>query len=131
VQNLDFAETFLDIAGVAVPEDMQGISLRPLLAGRKPADWRKSLYYHYYEFPGAHHVHPHDGVVTDRYKLIHFYTLKEWEFYDLARDPHEMASDYGNPEYAAVVAGMKKELARLRAFYKVPDEAASAGKKPS
>lgn len=131
VQNLDFAETFLDITGVPVPPDMQGVSLRPLLEGRKPADWRKSLYYHYYEFPGAHHVHPHEGVVTDRYKLIHFYTLKEWEFYDLARDPHEMASDYENPEYAGVVADMKKELARLRGQYKLPALPDSAGRKSS
>ena len=74
VMNLDFAETFLDIAGAKIPADMQGESLVPLLEGKTPADWRKSVYYHYYEFPQPHHVHPHYGVRTERYKLIHFYT---------------------------------------------------------
>ncbi len=120
VQNLDFAETFLDIAGVPVPSDMQGVSLMPILKNRKPADWRKSLYYHYYEFPGAHSVRPHEGVVTERYKLISFYTLNEWEFYDLTRDPHEMCSGYNNPLYADVVAELKEELKRLKKLYKVP-----------
>jgi hypothetical protein len=99
---------------------MQGVPLTPLLRNKKPAEWRKSLYYHYYEFPGAHSVRRHEGVVTERYKLIHFYTLNEWEFYDLARDPHEMCSDYGNPLYADVIAHMKQELKRLKTVYKVP-----------
>ena len=70
VSNLDFAETFLEAAGVAVPAEMQGRSLVPLLRGQTPADWRKSFYYHYYEFPGPHSVARHYGVVTDRYKLV-------------------------------------------------------------
>jgi arylsulfatase A-like enzyme len=117
VMNLDFAETFLDIAGVSVPADMQGKSITPILQGKDPADWRKSVYYHYYEFPQPHHVHPHFGVRTDRYKLIHFYTAGAWELFDLQKDPHELKSVYGDPAYAPVVADMKKELQRLMEQY--------------
>jgi len=122
VQNLDYAETFLDMAGVEVPEDMQGRSLVPLLKGADPEDWRKSIYYHYYEHPGAHSVPRHYGVRTDRYKLIHFYHLGEWELYDLAKDPNEMKSVYDDPAYADVVKEMKAELGRLRDLYQVPDD---------
>src|SRR5690606_39171594 len=79
VSNLDFAETLLDIAGVPVPDDMQGASLVPLLKGETPADWRKSFYYHYYEYPDSHRVPKHYGVRTERYKLIHYYDTDEWE----------------------------------------------------
>ena len=68
--------------------------------GETPADWRKSVYYHYYEFPQPHHVQPHYGVRTDRYKLIHFYTIDEWELFDLENDPHELKSVYDDPAYA-------------------------------
>jgi arylsulfatase A-like enzyme len=116
--NLDFAQTFLDIAGLKAPDDMQGRSLMPLLHGRTPDDWRKSVYYHYYEFPQPHHVHPHYGVRTERYKLIHFYTLNEWELYDLEKDPQEMRSVYSDAAYADVLKEMKAELSRLRDHYK-------------
>ena len=119
VMNLDFAETFLDIAGVKVPADMQGASIKPILEGKDPADWRKSVYYHYYEFPQPHHVHPHLGVRTDRYKLIHFYTIDDcWELFDLEKDPHELKSVYKDPAYAQTVAELKKELKRLMEKYK-------------
>jgi arylsulfatase A-like enzyme len=119
VMNLDFAETFLDIAGVAIPDDMQGSSMKPILSGEEPADWRKSVYYHYYEFPGAHSVRRHYGVRTDRYKLIYFYEpeVDEWELYDLEKDPQEMTSVYGAPAYADVVREMKAELERKRQEY--------------
>lgn len=120
--NLDLPETFLDAAGVAVPSDMQGRSLRPLLAGRVSRDWRRSVYYHYYEFPAVHSVARHYGVRTDRYKLIHFYTLGEWELYDLRRDPREMRSVYGNPGYRKVQADLGAELERLRRQYRVPED---------
>jgi arylsulfatase A-like enzyme len=120
VQNLDFAQTFLDIAGVGQPTDMQGVSLKPLMQGRGLGTQRKSLYYHYYEYPGPHSVHRHEGVATKRYKLMHFYDLDEWELYDLEKDPSEMKSQYNNQEYASVVAELKKELLRLRTEYKVP-----------
>jgi len=125
VQNLDCAETFLDIAGVEIPEDMQGRSLEPLLRGKEPRNWRDSIYYHYYEGEGkVHNVYKHYGVRTPRYKLVYFYTLDEWEFYDLEKDPHEMRSEYNNPEYADEIARLKKELARLREKYNVPEDPA-------
>jgi arylsulfatase A-like enzyme len=129
VSNLDFAETFLDLAGIEVPDDMQGRSLVPLLKGKTPADWRTSFYYHYYEYPGAHSVRRHYGVTDGRYKLIHFYPnrwdpdpIDEWELYDLESDPKELKSVYGRPEYAAVQERLEKELARLRRELKVPEE---------
>lgn len=127
VQNLDCAQTFLDIAGVEIPGDMQGRSFEPLLRGERPRNWRESIYYHYYEGEGnVHNVYKHYGVRTDRYKLVYFYTLDEWEFYDLEKDPHEMRSEYDNPEYARVVARLKRELARLRRHYRVPEDPAPA-----
>lgn len=116
--NLDFAETFLEAAGAPIPADMQGRSLVPLLAGKTPNDWRKSVYYHYYEFPQPHHVQPHYGVRTGRYKLIHFYKYNEWELFDLEKDPHEMQSVYEDQAYRPVVEELKDELARLRMQYK-------------
>ncbi len=127
VQNIDNAPTFLDLAGVPIPADMQGRSLVPLLKGETPADWRESLYYHYYEYPGAHSVRRHEGVATDRYKLIRFYGRdvpggEEWELYDLQNDPQEMKSAYGQPEMAEVVARLKAELRKLREQYEVPPD---------
>ena len=116
VSNLDFAETFLDIAGLAeaIPADMQGRSFVPLLKGATPSDWRQSFYYHYYEFPGSHAVAKHYGVRTRNYKLIHYYRVGEWELFDLEKDPHELHSVYADPAYAAVVTRLKAELARLQ-----------------
>jgi arylsulfatase A-like enzyme len=123
VSNLDFAETFLEAAGVAVPAEMQGKSLIPILKGTTPADWRKSFYYHYYEYPGYHSVHRHYGVVTPRYKLVYFYEpdVKYWELFDLEKDPKELKSVYGSEEYAKVQKELETELARLRKELKVPD----------
>ncbi|MGE3803171.1 MAG: sulfatase [Gemmataceae bacterium] len=121
VQNLDFAPTFLDAAGVKVPADMQGASLVPLLEGMTPADWRKSIYYHYYEFPAVHSVQRHYGVRTDRYKLIHYYLINEWELFDLEKDPDELKSVYADPKYADQVKTLKAELDRLRKLYKVDE----------
>ena len=125
VQNIDFAETFLDMAGVKAPEEMQGESIVPLMKGDTPAEWRKSLYYHYYEYPGAHSVRKHEGVSEKRFKLIRYYGKgvpdgEEWELFDLEKDPSEMKSEYSNPEYAGEVKRLKKELQRLRKLYKVP-----------
>ncbi|HWA85720.1 MAG TPA: sulfatase [Opitutus sp.] len=123
VSNLDFAETFLEAAGVAIPAEMQGRSLVPLLEGRRSADWRTSFYYHYYEYPYPHHVRPHYGVVTDRYKLVHFYGDGEdyEELFDLKTDPHELRSVYAEPHYAAVRKNLTHELARLRRDLRDPD----------
>jgi len=114
VQNLDFAETFLDLAGVPIPDDMQGRSLLPLLRGESPADWRSSVYYHYYEFPAWHDVRRHYGVRTDRYKLIRYYDIDEWELFDLQQDPREMRSVFADRTYAPVVEELEAELVRLR-----------------
>ncbi len=121
VLNLDFAETFLDVAGEPAPDDMQGRSLVPILEGNTPADWRRSMYYRYYEFPGPHSVRKHYGVRTDRYKLIFFHELDEWELFDLQNDPNELKSVYAEPEYADVVKELKSELQRLKAHYKDDD----------
>ena len=100
---------------------MQGRSLVPILEGKTPKDWRKSLYYHYYEGPPAvHKVQRHEGAYDGRYKLMNFYDIGEWELYDTKTDPNEMQNQYHNPEYARVVARMKQELAHLRENYKVP-----------
>jgi len=121
VSNLDFAETFLDLAGAGIPSDMQGLSIRPFLEGDNPDNWRDSVYYHYYEFPAVHSVRRHEGVFDGRYKLIHFYDLDEWELYDMETDPSEMNSQYDNPEYQEIVEGLKLELERLKEQYRVPE----------
>jgi len=126
VSNVDFAPTFLEAAGVAVPADMQGKSLAPLVrgaapGGESPDDWRKSFYYHYYEgVERVHHVYRHEGVTTGRAKLINFYPVGEWELYDLEKDPHEMMNVYGRPEYAKTQAALHAELERLREELEVP-----------
>lgn len=117
IQNLDYAETFLDMAGAEIPDDMQGVSLVPLLKGEQPEDWRKSIYYHYYEYPSVHMVPRHYGVRTETHKLIYFYQFDEWEFYDLVNDPDELTNQYDNPDYAEKVAELKSELTRLRKVY--------------
>ena len=123
VQNIDYAPTFLELAGAPIPEDIQGVSLVPLLKGEQPADWRKSLYYHFYEFPAEHMVKRHYGVRTDRYKLIHFYNdIDEWELYDLKEDPSEMHNLYGQPGYEKITEDLKAELVKLQTQYKDPIE---------
>ncbi|MCP3914727.1 MAG: sulfatase-like hydrolase/transferase [bacterium] len=117
VQNLDYAETFLDIAGVEIPDDMQGRSLVPLMRGEKPTDWRDAIYYHYYEYPSVHMVPRHYGIRTDRYKLMRFYRFGEWEFYDLENDPDELANQYANPDYRETITALSEDLGALRARY--------------
>ena len=121
VQNIDYAPTFLEIAGVPVPEDMHGVSLLPLLRGEHPSEWRDALYYHFYEYPAEHMVKRHYGVRTDRWKLIHFYNdIDEWELYDLRIDPNEMNNLYGKAEYADVVRTLKSRLRKLQEQYNDP-----------
>jgi arylsulfatase A-like enzyme len=123
VLNLDFAPTFLDLAGAYIPADMQGSSLRPLLEDDPPADWRTAMYYHYYEYPGAHSVKRHYGIRTRRFKLIHFYyDIDQWELYDLLKDPNELNNLYGRPAYQHVVHALKLQLQRLRKKYRDSDE---------
>lgn len=122
VQNIDFAPTMLELAGVEVPSDIQGASLLPLLKNSKaPRGWRKSLYYHYYEFPGEHAVKRHYGVKTERYKLIHFYdNIDEWELFDLHADPAEMNNLYGKKGYEDITRDLRAELKRLQESYDDP-----------
>lgn len=123
VSNLDFAETFLDMAGLNIPEQMQGESFVPILKGETPADWRKEFYYHYYEYPSWHMVKRHYGITTDRYKLIHFYyDVDEWELYDLKEDPREMNNVYNDEIYADVKADLHERLIKLRVKYKDSEE---------
>lgn len=122
VQNLDFAPTFLDYAGIDIPEEMQGESFRRLVSG-KTKKWRDAVYYTYYEYPSVHMVKRHYGVATERYKLMHFYyDIDEWEMYDLEKDPMEMKSVYNDPAYADVQAMLHKRLDELRVKYGDSDE---------
>ena len=118
VQNLDFAPTFLSAAGVTPPADMQGENLLPLFRG-ETKNFRDAAYYHYYEYPGVHMVKRHYAIVTERYKLIHFYyDVDEWELYDRKKDPQELKSVYNDPAYADVQAKLHKDLTALRLKYK-------------
>jgi arylsulfatase A-like enzyme len=123
VSNLDFAETLLDAAGVAAPMEMQGRSFRPLLGGSSVADWRKSFYYQYYEYPEPHRVQPHYGVVTERYKLVRFFGAGSdyTELFDLATDPNEMRDVSTDSAYAPVLKDLTGELARLRRDLRAPE----------
>lgn len=112
--NVDFAPTFLELAGLPVPAEMQGRSLVSVLRGESPASWRRSMYYRYYHYPQDHKVQPHWGVRTDTHKLIYFNKLDQWEMYDLTRDPGELKNLYADPAQAGVVARLKSELKRLR-----------------
>ena len=114
ILNVDFAPTLLAAAGEKVPEDMQGRSFRQLLKGEKPAEWRTSMYYRYYHYPFHHQVQPHNGVRTERYKLIHFNKIDQWELYDLEKDPREMKNVYAEPGYAETVKKLKEEMQRLK-----------------
>lgn len=121
VQNIDYAPTFLELAGVEVPEDMHGISLLPLLKGGHPTDWRTALYYHFYEYPAEHMVKRHYGIRTNKYKLIHFYNdIDEWELYDLQKDPNELHNLYGQSEYDSIVNNLKKQMLELQEEYNDP-----------
>jgi len=114
IQNTDYAATFLDIAGLKIPDDIQGQSLVPLLKQEEPAKWRDVAYYHYFAYPDWHMVQPHYGIRSNRYKLIHFYTTNEWELFDLEMDPDEMKNEFLNPDYSNVVTTMKERLNRER-----------------
>ncbi len=109
-QNLDLAQTFLEMAGADAPNDMQGESLVPVLRGSEPDDWRGTLYYHYYEYPAVHMVPKHCGVRTDRFKLIFYYESNEWELYDLKNDPREKTNLYADPTWSGIAQNMKRLL---------------------
>ncbi len=130
VQNIDYAPTFLDLAGAPIPEDIQGVSLLPLLKGKAATkqdkvavkNWRDAVYYHYYEYPAEHDVRRHYGLRTDRYKLIHFYghDVNAWELFDLKNDPHELHNLYGQPGYEVVQHQLHHRLELLQIQYDDP-----------
>ncbi len=124
VLNLDFAPTLLDFVDVDIPSDMQGSSFRDIVLGKEPPGWRSSIYYHYYEYPhGWHNVKKHEGVRTDRYKLIRFYDdADEWELFDLSEDPNELNNLVGDPEYSQIKDELTTELMKLKGFYEVPHQ---------
>ncbi|MEQ8808308.1 MAG: DUF4976 domain-containing protein, partial [Imperialibacter sp.] len=118
VQNLDFAQTFLDAAGVAAPTDMQGESLMPLLTGNTDKWTRDAVYYHYYEYPAVHMVKRHYAVVTKEHKLVHYYfDVDEWELIDRMNDPMELTNVYDDPAYAEVKKELHSKLDQLREKY--------------
>ncbi len=117
VQNLDFAQTFLEVAGIKAPKDMQGESLVPIFKG-KGKNFRDAAYYHYYEYPGQHAVKRHYGIVTEKFKLVHYYyDVDEWELYDRQADKNEMKNVYNEPAYAQVRTLLHKKLLALRKKY--------------
>lgn len=122
--NIDFAPTFLDAAGLTVPADVQGRSLLPILGRRPPKDWRTAMYYRSY-YRGEHNTSPQYGIRTATHKLIYFWTLDQWELYDLRRDPHEMHNLYGKPGTQALTASLKKQLMAIKREVKDNDEFAT------
>ena len=120
--NADFAPTFMDVAGLRTPAEMQGRSLVPLLKGQTPADWRTSMYYRYYHDPGHHNTAAHYGVRTLTHKLIYYWKKDQWELYDLASDPEEMHNVYNDPAQQATVAKLKEEMYRLKKDLKDEDQ---------
>ena len=117
VQNIDFAPTFLDLAEIRIPAWMQGVSIKRILENPTARLDRNFLYYHFYEDYADHTVLPHLGVRSENYKLIYFYTVDEWELYDLKKDPQELANVYADKKYREILDSMKKQLLRLRNQY--------------
>jgi arylsulfatase A-like enzyme len=118
ITNVDFAPTLMEVAGVNEETEMQGRSFAAALTGDTPADWRQSMYYHYYEFPFWHHVQPHYGIRTDRYTMAHFYySIDKWEFYDNDKDPDQVINRINDPAYADVINELKLELKALMKDY--------------
>jgi arylsulfatase A-like enzyme len=120
--NVDFAPTFMDIAGLKIPEDMQGRSLVPLMKGDAPADWRTSMYYRYYHDPGDHNTRAHYGVCTLTHKLIYFWRKDQWELYDLKNDPKELKNIYGDAAQKELIEKLKAEMYRLKKELKDDDQ---------
>jgi len=125
ISNLDFAPTFLELAGIKKPQEMQGLPFIEILRNGRARNGRDAVYYHYYEFPAVHMVKRHYGIRTRRYKLIHFYyDVDAWELYDLEKDPLELKNVYDDPGYAGVVKELKARLKRLQALVGDSDELA-------
>ena len=123
IVNIDFTPTILDLAKVPIPSDIQGKSFMNIAAGKPAKNWRKGMYYHYYEYPEPHHVAPHFGIRTTQYKLIRFYgPFDSWELFDMKKDAAEMNNLYGKQGYEQITLQLKKQLLDLAKEYK-DDEA--------
>ncbi len=121
--NIDWAPTLLDIAGAPIPQEMQGVSLLPIIKNKNYVPWNNQIYYHYYEYPEPHHVAPHFGIRTEQYKLICFYGEKiNWELFDMRKDPHELQNVYGKAGMEKTTTLLKQQLLQLVKKYK-DDEA--------
>lgn len=116
-QNIDYAPTILDLSQTTIPAWMQGESLLPIVTGKQKKLRRNELYYHFYEYYADHTVLPHLGIRGDRYKLIYFYSVNEWEFYDMKTDPHEQKNLINSPAHRSVIQKMKADLLNLRNKY--------------
>ncbi len=115
LMNVDFAPTLLDLAGADIPSDIQGKSFLPLLTREVDKPFRDAVYYHYYEYPYWHHVQPHYGIRTDRYKLIHYYyDVDQWELFDLENDPNELNNLYENKDQGNLIPELKQRLELLK-----------------
>jgi arylsulfatase A-like enzyme len=123
--NTDFAPTFLDVAGLPVPAEMQGRSLLPIWRGERPADWRTSMYYRYYHDPGHHNTRAHLGIRTATHKLVHYWKKDAWELFDLTKDPNELRNVYDDTDQQETVKKLKAELARLKSAVDDRDEFAN------
>ena len=127
IQNIDYAPTFVEMAGGSVPPGLHGRSFLPVLRGETPADWRTSVYYRYYD-PGCG-VAQHNGVRTKDFTLVHYFEKNEWDLFDLKKDPAQMHSVYADPEYADVVQKLKAEIEKLRQQYGEKDPMPYIGRK--
>ena len=125
ILNVDFAPTLMEYAGLKIPADIQGRSFAPVLRGEKPKDWRSAMYYRYYHYPQDHRVQPHYGLRTERYKLIYFNKIDQWELFDLGKDPHELKNVFADPAYASTLRKLKDELHRLKREMKDEDQFAN------
>ena len=117
VQNIDYAPSFLGAAGIKPPSFMQGIDLVPLVTGKTKNIGREYLYYHFYEYKADHTVLQHLGIRGDRYKLIYFYPVNEWELYDLKKDPRELKNIYHSSQHREIFKQMKAALLQVRDKY--------------
>jgi arylsulfatase A-like enzyme len=123
VANIDLAPTILDLAGLPIPDSMQGRSFAPILRGEQPTDWPKAVYYRYYHDPGHHDTRAHYGVRTATHKLIHYWRKDAWELYDLVKDPTEQhnllfdEAEATSPAVAKLFAELRAEIERLQKHY--------------
>ncbi|MBA3314260.1 MAG: sulfatase [Planctomycetota bacterium] len=135
VANIDLAPTFLDLAGLPIPDSMQGRSLVPLLKGETPDDWRTSIYYRYYHDPGHHNTAAHLGVRTDTHKLIYYWKKDAYEMFDLTADPTEqrnlLHTEANDPAVLAKFNELKQEISRLQKEYKDEDQYADSSEWPA